>query len=41
MTLLSDTPDRFDRAKEALADAVVIGPEGDRPAQQLVIDRIA
>jgi thymidine phosphorylase len=41
MTLLTDTPDRFDRAKEALADAVVIGPEGDRPAQQLVIDRIA
>jgi thymidine phosphorylase len=41
MTLLTDTPDKFDRAKEALADAVVIGPEGDRPAQQLVIDRIA
>ncbi|NMR28330.1 thymidine phosphorylase [Crystallibacter degradans] len=41
MTLLTDTPDKFDRAKEALADAVVIGPEGDRPDQQLVIDRIA
>ncbi|HEX2247673.1 MAG TPA: thymidine phosphorylase, partial [Arthrobacter sp.] len=41
MTLLTDTPEKFDRAKEALADAVVIGPEGDRPAQQLVIDRIA
>ncbi|WP_264669005.1 thymidine phosphorylase [Arthrobacter sp. VKM Ac-2550] len=41
MTLLTDTPDKFDRAKEALANAVVIGPEGDRPDQQLVIDRIA
>jgi thymidine phosphorylase len=41
MTLLTDTPEKFDRAKEALADAVVIGPEGDRPAQQLVFDRIA
>ncbi|WP_139007320.1 thymidine phosphorylase [Arthrobacter crystallopoietes] len=41
MTLLTDIPEKFDRAKEALADAVVIGPEGDRPAQQLVIDRIA
>jgi thymidine phosphorylase len=41
MTLLTDTPDRFDRAREALADAVVIAPEGSRPAQQLIIDRIA
>ncbi|QTG79357.1 thymidine phosphorylase [Arthrobacter crystallopoietes] len=41
MTLLTDIPEKFDRAKEALADAVVIGPEGDRPAQQLVTDRIA
>ncbi|MDN4612491.1 thymidine phosphorylase [Arthrobacter burdickii] len=41
MTLLTDTPDRFERAREALADAVVIAPEGSRPAQQLIIDRIA
>ncbi|MBT1002359.1 thymidine phosphorylase [Paenarthrobacter sp. DKR-5] len=41
MTLLTDTPERFDRAKEALEGDVVIGPEGDRPAQQLIIDRIA
>ena len=41
MTLLTDTPDKFDRAREALADAVVIAPEGSRPAHQLIIDRIA
>ncbi len=41
LTLLTDTPDRFDRAREALADAVVIAPEGSRPARQLIIDRIA
>ncbi|WP_394941609.1 thymidine phosphorylase [Psychromicrobium sp. YIM B11713] len=41
MTLLTDTPDRFERAKEALADAVVIAPEGSRPATELIIDRIA
>jgi thymidine phosphorylase len=41
MTLLTDTPERFDRAKEALAGAVVIGPEGDRADQRLIIDRIA
>ncbi|MHA7282129.1 thymidine phosphorylase [Arthrobacter sp. TMS2-4] len=41
MTLLTDTPDRFERAREALADAVVIAPEGSRPAQRLIIDRIA
>ncbi len=41
MTLLTDTPDKFDRAREALADAVVIAPEGSRPAQQLIIDRIS
>ncbi|WP_104180151.1 thymidine phosphorylase [Arthrobacter sp. B0490] len=41
LTLLTDTPDKFDRAREALADAVVIAPEGSRPAQQLIIDRIA
>lgn len=41
MTLLTDTPEKFDRAREALAEAVLIAPEGDRPAQQLIIDRIA
>ena len=33
MTLLTDTPEKFDRAREALEDAVVIAPEGSRPAQ--------
>lgn len=41
MTLLTDTPEKFDRAREALADAVVIAPEASGPAQQLIIDRIA
>jgi thymidine phosphorylase len=41
MTLLTDTPDRFDRAKDALRDAVVIAPEGSRPDRRLIIDRIA
>ena len=41
MTLLTDTPEKFARAKEALEHAVVIAPEGSRPAQQLIIDRIA
>ncbi|MDQ4503634.1 thymidine phosphorylase [Sinomonas sp. ASV322] len=41
MTLLTDTPERFDRAKEALEGAAMIAPAGSRPAQQLVIDRIA
>ncbi|MFE4837360.1 thymidine phosphorylase [Arthrobacter sp. NPDC056691] len=41
MTLLTDTPEKFDRAKEALEHAVTIAPEGSRPAQQLIIDRIA
>ena len=40
MTLLTDTPEKFDRAREALANAVVIAPEGSRPAQKLIIDRI-
>ncbi|MCC3302850.1 thymidine phosphorylase [Arthrobacter sp. zg-Y895] len=41
MTLLTDTPEKFDRAREALADAVVIAPEGSRPARKLIIDRIS
>ncbi|MGP9502426.1 thymidine phosphorylase [Specibacter sp. AOP5-B1-6] len=41
MTLLTDTPEKFDRAKEALEGAVTIAPEGSRPANPLIIDRIA
>jgi thymidine phosphorylase len=41
MTLLTDTPERFERAKDALEGAAVIAPSGSRPAQRLVIDRIA
>ncbi|WP_182113346.1 thymidine phosphorylase [Actinotalea sp. JY-7876] len=41
MTLHTDTPERFERAREALADAVTIAPEGDRPARRLVLDRVA
>ncbi|MCC3291952.1 thymidine phosphorylase [Arthrobacter sp. zg-Y1110] len=41
MTLLTDTPEKFDRAREALTDAVVIAPEGSRPARKLIIDRIS
>ncbi|HLS24459.1 MAG TPA: thymidine phosphorylase [Beutenbergiaceae bacterium] len=41
MTLHTDTPERFERATEALSDAVVIAPEGSRPAEQpLILDRI-
>lgn len=41
MTLLTDTPEKFDRAKESLEGAAVIAPEGSRTGGQLVIDRIA
>ncbi|AIY03508.1 thymidine phosphorylase [Arthrobacter sp. PAMC 25486] len=41
MTLLSDTPEKFAGAREVLADAVTIAPEGSRPANQLIIERIA
>ncbi|MET3935505.1 thymidine phosphorylase [Arthrobacter sp. OAP107] len=41
MTLLTDTPEKFARAKEALEHAVTIASVGSRPAQQLIIDRIA
>ena len=42
MTLHTDTPDRFDRAKEVLEGAVFVAPEGSRPATgSVVIDRIA
>ncbi|MDQ4490260.1 thymidine phosphorylase [Sinomonas sp. ASV486] len=41
MTLLTDTPERFERASEALEGAVTIAPEGSRPAHRLILDRIA
>jgi thymidine phosphorylase len=42
MTLHTDTPERFGRARQALEGAVVVAPEGSRPAGgPLVIDRIA
>ncbi|MCC9146066.1 MULTISPECIES: thymidine phosphorylase [unclassified Arthrobacter] len=41
MTLLTDTPEKFDRAREALENAVVVAPEGSRPARKLIIDRIS
>jgi thymidine phosphorylase len=41
MTLLTDTPEKFGRAKEALEGAVTIAPEGSRPAIKLIIDRIS
>ncbi|WP_026549954.1 thymidine phosphorylase [Arthrobacter sp. Br18] len=41
MTLLTDTPERFDRARDALAGAVTIAPEGSRPARRLILDRIS
>lgn len=42
MTLHTDTPERFERARAVLADAVTIAPEGSRPPEQpLVIDRVA
>ena len=41
-TLHTDDPERFDRAEEALAGAVVLAPEGSRPdLPGLVLDRIA
>src|SRR5690625_2580966 len=33
MTLHTDTPERFERAREALEGAVTIGPEGSRPPE--------
>ncbi len=40
MTLHTDTPERFARAREALAGAVVVG-DGPAPSRPLVLDRIA
>ena len=42
MTLHTDTPERFERARESAVSAITIAPEGSRPARPpLVIDRIA
>ncbi|WP_372698069.1 thymidine phosphorylase [Arthrobacter sp. JSM 101049] len=41
MTLLTDTPDRFARALEALEGATTIAAEGSRSGQRLILDRIA
>ncbi|MGZ4687849.1 thymidine phosphorylase [Oryzihumus sp.] len=42
LTLHTDTPEKFDRALEALEGAYFIAPEGSRPDQlPLVIDRIS
>lgn len=42
MTLLTDTPERFERARAALSGAVVVGPEGSRPeARGIVLDRLS
>ncbi len=42
MTLHTDTPHRFERALEALEDAVVVAPEGSRPdLPAVVIERVA
>lgn len=41
MTLLTDTPDRFARALEALDGATTITAEGSRSGQRLILDRIA
>ena len=40
-TLHTDTPERFERAVEVLADAITIAPEDARPdLPPLVIDRV-
>ncbi|GEN79600.1 thymidine phosphorylase [Actinotalea fermentans] len=42
MTLFTDTPERFERARAALEGAVTIAPEGSRaPERPLLIDRVA
>jgi len=40
LTLHTDTPERFERARQALAGGVVVGPAADVPDRPLVIDRI-
>ncbi len=41
MTLWTDTPERFERARAALEGALTVAPEGARPADRgIVLDRI-
>lgn len=40
MTLLTDTPEQFERAREALEGAVRIAPQGSWQGKKLIIDRI-
>ncbi|GAA4657045.1 thymidine phosphorylase [Arthrobacter cryoconiti] len=40
MTLLTDTPEQFERAREALEGAVRIAPQGSAQGKKLIIDRI-
>ena len=40
LTLHTDTPERFERARQALAGGVVVGTAADVPDRPLVIDRI-
>ncbi|KAA0973494.1 thymidine phosphorylase [Paeniglutamicibacter gangotriensis] len=39
-TMLTDTPERFDRAREILEQAATIGPAGSRPDMTLIHERI-
>src|SRR5699024_2477809 len=42
LTLHTDTPDRIDRARAALEDAITVAPAGSRPATgSVVLDRVA
>ena len=40
-TMLTDTPERFERARGLLEGAAVIAPAGSRPNMELILDRIA
>ncbi len=40
-TMLTDTPERFDRARALLEGAAVIAPAGSRPDMELILERIA
>ena len=40
-TLLTDTPEKMERAMELVQRAILIGPDSDRPDMRLILDRIA
>ncbi|GAA1497340.1 thymidine phosphorylase [Paeniglutamicibacter kerguelensis] len=40
-TMLTDTPERFERARPLLEGAAVIAPAGSRPNMELILERIA